>query len=80
MEDTIGVYIGEWYEFHNPRKTPSVVTPMVSLEYAELVTAVKGSRYHASDPTHACIFIPPLDTLGQGGFVAMSTFLNSLPQ
>ena len=81
MEDTIGVYIGGWYEFHDPQ-TPSVVTPAVSLEYAELVAVVKGSRYHAMDPAHACMFIPPLDTLSQGqlGVIAMSTFLNSLPQ
>lgn len=81
MEDTIGVYIGGWYEFHGPQ-TPSAVSPTVSLEYAELVAAVEGSRYHVSDPVHACVFIPPLDTLSQDQMevVGMSTFLNSLPQ
>ena len=80
-EDRIGVHVGGWYEFHAPQ-TSSVLSPKVSLEYAELLEAVKGSHYYASDPANACIFIPPLDTLGQGEVKAstMSMLLNSLPQ
>lgn len=80
MEDVVGVYIGGWYELHGP-ETPNAVSRMVSLEYAELVEAVKGSHYHVSDPSHACIFLPPLDTLSQDrDKVAATTFLNSLPE
>lgn len=81
VEDAVGVYVGGWYEFHAPQ-TPGVVSPVASVEYAELVEAVKGSRYHVSDPSRACIFIPPLDTLSKGRarVAAMATFLNSLPE
>lgn len=81
VEDVVGVYIGGWYEFHAPQ-TPGVVLPEVSMEYAELLEAVKRSPYHVSDPSHACVVIPPLDTLSKGrvGVAAMATFLNSLPE
>jgi glucuronyl/N-acetylglucosaminyl transferase EXT2 len=81
LEDTLGVHVGGAYEFHDP-KTPHPTTPVVSAEYAELVAAVKGSRYHVSDPAHACVFIPPLDTLVRppADVVTTSLFLNSLPQ
>lgn len=78
VEDVIGVHVGEWCQFQGPQ-TPSVVTPGVSLEYEELVEVVKGSKYYASDPSSACIFIPPLDTLGQSS-VGVDAMLNSLPQ
>ena len=80
-DDAIGVHIGEWYRFQGPQ-TPGPVLPEVSVEYLELVEAVKESRYHVKDPSKACAFIPPLDTLSRDSVEVntMSVLLNSLPQ
>lgn len=80
-EDRIGVHVGEWCEFHTSQP-PHTLSPKPSVEYAELVEAVKGSRYYMADPSSACIFIPPLDTLSQRHVevATMSVLLNSLPE
>ena len=80
-EDIIGVHIGAWQEFHHSARDHSILTPLISSEYAELVKAVRGSKYNVHDPSRACVFIPYVDTLRQGLFEPklMSEILNSLP-
>ena len=77
----MSVYIGNWCKFHDPQLS-GTVTPEISLEYLELVEAVKKSRYYTEDPSVACVFIPPVDTLSQKNVEVntMSVLLNSLPQ
>lgn len=80
LEDILGVYIGESYDFVAPRT--HTISPSMSVEYAELIAAVKGSRYYVSDPSKACVFIPAVDTLSQSAVRVrtMSVLLNSLPE
>lgn len=79
LEDIIGVHVGDWYDFGVPQSLAAA--SKISLEYAELVEAVKGSRYYVADPSRACIFVPPVDTLSQSLVEVdmMSVLLNSLP-
>ncbi len=35
----------------------------VSSKYAEILTAIRNSRYYTTDPTEACIFVLSIDTL-----------------
>lgn len=83
-EDHIKVHVGGPYSFLPPfaSSLPIPLTPEFSVEYTELIEAVKGSRYHQADPSKACVFIPPLDTLNQHKMNASvaSTLLNSLPK
>lgn len=78
VEDVLGVYIGEKYDFVAPHAP--TISPTLSVEYSELIEAVKGSRYYVSDPSKACVFIPAVDTLSQSSLRAntMSVLLNSL--
>ena len=80
-EDIIGVNIATWREFRAPQNPSSVLTPLVSWEYEELVEAIRRSRYYTSDPSKACVFVPFVDTLRQGAVDnnTMSMILNSLP-
>lgn len=68
------------YEFVS-NKTHESFSPQVSTQYADLVRAVQSSRYHQSDVTKACVFIPPIDTLNFANLDAdvTSALLNSLP-
>lgn len=80
-EDVLGVHIGGPYDFH-PSPGSHSLTPDISQEYAEMIRAVKSSRYHVTDPSAACVFIPPLDTLAQERLDVgtVSTLLNTLPE
>ena len=80
-EDILGVYVGGPYHFHSPLNSHTL-TPGMSREYAELVQAVRSSRYHVASPSAACVFIPPLDTLSQEHLQVgvFSLLLNSLPE
>lgn len=80
VEDLLGVHVGDVFDFLSPQDT--TISPTLSKEYMELLSAVKGSRYHVNDPSDACVFIPSVDTLSQSTVSAntMSTLLNSLPE
>ncbi len=83
VQDVLRVHVGGWSKFHNPQQqTTGVVSPDISIEYAQLIESVKGSRYYEPDPGVACVFIPSLDTLSQTSVEhkTMSTLLNSLPE
>lgn len=52
-----------------------------SVEYKQLIQAVKSSSYYQSNFSRACVFIPPVDTLSQPRMNTMdiSRSLASLP-
>jgi len=61
--DKIGVYIYDEPVFVDNQGNQLNVP--YSIEYEQLVQAVKFSSYHQSNFSKACLFIPPIDTLSQ---------------
>lgn len=57
------------------------ISLFLSVEYQELVEAVKNSRYYQANASKACVFIPPVDTMSQDSVDTgdMSLVLHSLP-
>lgn len=80
-EDVLGVHVGGPYDFYGPLGSLSQSLD-ISREYAEMIRAVRNSRYHVADPSAACIFISPLDTLAQQhlDISTTSVLLNTLPE
>uniref|UniRef100_A0A1Z5L165 Exostosin GT47 domain-containing protein n=1 Tax=Ornithodoros moubata TaxID=6938 RepID=A0A1Z5L165_ORNMO len=52
-----------------------------SREFMELIDEIQQSEFYTSDPTKACLFVPPLDLLNESNIKpkAISQILNSLP-
>lgn len=61
--DKIGVYVYDEPAFVDANGNQLNVP--YSLEYQQLMQAVKSSSYYQSNFSKACIFIPPIDTLSQ---------------
>ena len=81
QEDQIRVYVHDTYEFHSG-VTLETHVPEVSREYAEILDAVRGSRYYEKNISEACVVIPSVDTLNQKqqDVELVSLLLNSLPR
>ena len=67
------------FVFEETRRDVSLFS---SVEYQELVGAVKGSPYHQGNASRACVFIPAVDTMSQDMVDEgdLSLILHSLPQ
>ena len=80
-EEKIRVYVHQPVEFVSSRSSQTY-TPESSREYEELLSAIRASRYHESNMSRACMFVPSVDTLNQGNFEVKltSVLLNSLPK
>ena len=79
-KDRIRVYVHDQYEFHSTQTLQSYV-PEVSREYAEILDAIRDSRYYERNMSQACVIVPPIDTLNQQqhDVKVVSVLLNSLP-
>ena len=80
-EDRIRVYVHDTYEFHSGITLETYV-PEVSREYAEMLDAIRNSRYYEKNISEACVIVPSVDTLNQQqqDVELVSILLNSLPQ
>ena len=80
-DDQIRVHVHNQYTFHRAVSSHSYV-PEISTEYAEILDAIRNSRYYEKNISQACVFVPPIDTLNQQQHDAklVSVLLNSLPQ
>ena len=78
--DLIGVYIYPNIEFitDNPKEK---ISSVLSIEYRELISAVKESQYYQPNASRACVFIPSIDTLSQDAvnIGLVSRMLHGLP-
>lgn len=81
VKDQIKVYVYPEIEFTD-EETNQRYSPSVSLEYKELLSAVKGSPYYEENDSRACVFVTALDTLNQDkvNVGLVSAMLRSLPQ
>lgn len=61
--DKIGVYVYDEPVFVD--SSGNQLNRPYSIEYQQLIQAVKSSLYHQSNFSKACLFIPPIDTLSQ---------------
>ena len=79
--DRIGVYVYPDMEF-SFEDTDEKISSFRSVEYRELIEAVKNSRYYQQNFSKACVFIPSFDTLSQDlvDVEIVSLMLHSLPQ
>ena len=75
------MYVYPEIEFTD-EETNQRYSPSVSLEYKELLSAVKGSPYYEENASRACVFVTALDTLNQDkvNVGLVSAMLRSLPQ
>jgi len=63
VRDRIGVYVYDEMTFIDSHGNRLNVP--YSLEYKQLLQAVKSSPYYQANFSKACLFIPPIDTLSQ---------------
>ena len=79
--DRIGVYVYPKIEF-TLKETNEKISSFTSVEYQELIEAVKNSRYYQQNFSKACVFIPSFDTLSQDAMDIGKTslILHALPQ
>ena len=79
--DQIEVYVYPETDFVS-EETNKDIALFKSVEYQELVDAVRGSRYYQSNASRACVFIPGVDTMSEDIVDErdMSLVLHSLPQ
>ena len=59
--DQLAVYVYPDVQFTDRRGDAVIDAP--SLEYVQMLDAVRASRFAVSDPSKACIFLPAIDTL-----------------
>ena len=80
ISDQIGVYVYPEVEFVLDESDSKVSLPL-SVEYRELIEAVRSSRYYQKNSSRACVFVPSIDTLSQDRFntVMVSLMLHALP-
>lgn len=79
--DQISVYVYPDIEF-TVEETKERLSSIMSIEYRELITAVKNSPYYQPNASEACVFVPPIDTLSQDldSVRSVSLMLHALPQ
>ena len=79
--DKIGVYVYPNIEFVED-ETSERFSSVFSIEYRELVAAVKSSRYYQPNVSRACVYVMPIDTLSQDllNVELVSLMLHALPQ
>lgn len=77
--DKIGVYVYDEPVFMDTNGNQ--LNLPYSVEYQQLIQAVKASEYYQSNFSKACLFIPPVDTLSQPRLdtAQVSRSLASLP-
>lgn len=77
--DKIGVYVYDEPLFVD--SNGNELNLPYSVEYKQLIQAVKTSSYYQSNISKACVFIPPIDTLSQLRLntAEVSRSLSSLP-
>ena len=77
--DKIGVYVYDEPVFVDTNGNQ--LNLQYSLEYQQMIQAVKSSVYYQSNFSRACLFIPPIDTLSQPRLdtAQVSRSLASLP-
>ena len=77
--DKIGVYVYDEPLFMDTNGNQ--LNLPYSVEYQQLIQAVKSSEYYQSNFSKACLFIPPVDTLSQPRLdtAQVSRSLASLP-
>jgi len=63
VRDRIGVYVYDEMTFMDSHG--NTLNVPYSLEYKQLLQAVKSSPYYQANFSKACLFIPPIDTLSQ---------------
>jgi len=63
VRDRIGVYVYDEMTFVDSHG--SALNIPYSMEYRQLLQAVKSSPYYQTNFSKACLFIPPIDTLSQ---------------
>ncbi|KAL5499438.1 hypothetical protein EMCRGX_G010854 [Ephydatia muelleri] len=73
----VGVYVSPPYSFLD-EETRTTFIPEVSLEYTELLDAIRASPYYEPDLAKACVTVPRIDTLN-GDAKDVNIMLNSLP-
>lgn len=74
----VGVYISPPYSFRD-EASGTIFFPEISLEYTELLDAIRTSPYYEPDPTKACVTVPHVDTLNGNSKDVIFDMLNSLP-
>lgn len=74
------IYVYPLKQYLNDKNVP--IIRQLSKEYYSIVQSVLRSKYYTPNPDHACIFVPPFDTLAQDNFLVRETSqaLNSLSQ
>ena len=82
LGDQIGVYVYPEAEFVTADDTDEKIASSVTIEYRELIAAVKSSRYYQENASLACVFIPSIDTLSQDlvNVDVVSLMLHTLPE
>ena len=91
----IGVYVYPPIRFvregnhgnHRSTTTPAttastVIVTKLSVEYEQVLDAIRGSPYNQPNASRACVFVPSLDTLNQNSLEdvpLVSSMLQSLP-
>ena len=63
IRDRVGVYVYDEMTFVDSHG--NALNVPYSLEYKEMLQAVKSSPYYQVNFSKACLFIPPIDTLSQ---------------
>ena len=76
----MGVFVYPEAEFV-VEETGDTIPLFSSVEYRELIEAVRNSRYYVEEVSKACVFVPAVDTLTQDMVEVgdMSLVLHSLP-
>ena len=82
INDLIGVYVYPDIEFITEESGENKrVSSVLSVEYRELISAVKESSYYQPNASKACVLIPSIDTLSQDvvDIELVSRMLHGLP-
>lgn len=79
-EPHIQIYVYPLKQYLNDKNVP--IISQLSKEFYDIVQSILHSKYYTPNPDHACIFLPPFDTLSQNNFLVRETSqaLNSLSQ
>ena len=81
IDDRINVYVYPEFEF-TVDATKEKVASVMSVEYQELIAAVKSSPYYQPNASKACVFVSSVDTLSQDrvNVEVVSQMLLALPR
>ena len=81
INDKINVYVYPEFEF-TVDATKEKIASVMSVEYQELIAAVKSSRYYQPNASKACVFVSSVDTLSQDrvNIEVVSKMLHALPK